>query len=286
MNYVELNIRCNDELSEILVAELACYPFDSFATEPDILKAYIPQEKMADCYDYVEQLLSHYGVEEHRYIVIESQNWNALWESNFPPVEVDNTVAIRAPFHEPYPTFRFDIVITPKMSFGTGHHATTYLMSRAVAARDFTGKRVLDMGCGTGVLAIIAAKCNAESVDAVDIDEWAYENCTENCGVNGVAERVAVYLGDVSTIRGKRYDAILANINRNILLGDMPHYVESLNDGGELIMSGILEGDIPTIRMRAEELGLTYIGCDLKDGWAAVATRKDGGKESVCDPIN
>ena len=274
MNYVELNIFCNDELADILVAELADYPFESFATEPDLLKAYIPQERMADCYDRVEALLAHYGVGEHRYIVIESQNWNALWESNFPPVEVDDVVAIRAPFHEPYPNFRFDIVITPKMSFGTGHHATTYLMSRAVAGRDFTGKSVLDMGCGTGVLAIIAAKCNAESVDAVDIDEWAYENCTENCGVNGVAEKVAVFLGDVSTIRGKSYDAILANINRNILLADMPHYVEALNEGGELIMSGILEGDIPTIRARAEELGLTYVGCDLKDGWAAVVTRK------------
>ncbi|MBQ5931300.1 MAG: 50S ribosomal protein L11 methyltransferase, partial [Tidjanibacter sp.] len=145
MNYVELNILCNDELAEILIAELASYPFDSFATEPDTLKAYIPQERMADCYDRVELLLAHYGISERRYIVIESQNWNALWESNFPPVEVDDLVAIRAPFHEPYPTFRFDIVITPKMSFGTGHHATTYLMSRAAASRDFTGKSVLDM---------------------------------------------------------------------------------------------------------------------------------------------
>lgn len=275
MNYVELNILCNDELAEILIAELACYPFDSFATEPDTLKAYIPQEKMADYYDRVEALLAHYGIQERRYIVIEAQNWNALWESNFPPVEVDDVVAIRAPFHDPYPTFRFDIVITPKMSFGTGHHATTYLMSRATASRDFTGKRVLDMGCGTGVLAIIAAGCNAESVDAVDIDEWAYENCTENCQVNGVEEKVSVYLGDVSTIRGKRYDTILANINRNILLADMPHYTEALNPGGELIMSGILEGDIQAIRMRAEELGLTFVGCDLKDGWAAVVTRKE-----------
>ena len=275
MNYVELNIPCNDELAEILIAELADYPFDSFATEPDLLKAYIPQEKMGDCYDRVEALLARYGVGEHRYIVIEAQNWNALWESNFPPVEVDELVAIRAPFHEPYPHFRFDVVITPKMSFGTGHHATTYLMSRAVASRDFTGKRVLDMGSGTGVLAIIAAMCNAESVDAVDIDEWAYENCVENCAENGVAEKVTAHLGDVSTIRGKRYDAILANINRNILLGDMPHYVEALNEGGELIMSGILEGDIEVIRARAEELGLTYKGCDLKDGWVAVVTCKE-----------
>lgn len=274
MNYIELNISCGEELAEILVAELAEYPFESFVTEIDALKAYIPHERMADCYDRVEALLARYGVGEHHYIVIESQNWNALWESNFPPVEVDGVVAIRAPFHEPYPDYRFDIVITPKMSFGTGHHATTYLMSRTTASRDFTGKRVLDMGSGTGVLAIIAAKCGAESVDAVDIDEWAYENCVENCAENGVGDKVTAYLGDVRQIHGKSYDAILANINRNILLGDMPHYVESLNKGGELIMSGILEGDIDAIRSRAEGLGLTFVSSDLKDEWAVVVTRK------------
>ena len=276
-NYIELNAVIEDaELAEIVVAELAEYPFESFAQEPSMLKAYIQQTAMADCMDQVNAMLDGYGVTQRRYVQIESQNWPALWESNFAEVLLADRVAIRAPFHAPHPELgSLDIVIMPKMSFGTGHHATTYLMSRAAASRDFTGKSVLDMGCGTGVLAIIAAKCNAEKVDAVDIDEWAYENCTENCGVNGVAEKVAVYLGDVSTIKGKKYDAILANINRNILLGDMPNYVEALNEGGELIMSGILEGDIATIRARAEELGLSYVGCDLKDGWAAVVTRKE-----------
>ncbi len=274
MNYIELNIRCTDEMAEILTAELAEFPFDSFATEPDTLKAYIPHERLADCHDRVEAMLADYGVEEHRYIAIETQNWNALWESNFPPVEVDGVVAIRAPFHAPYPDYRHDIVITPKMSFGTGHHATTFLMSRATAARDFGGKRVLDMGSGTGVLAIIAARCGAEAVDAVDIDDWAYENSIENCHENGVAERVTSILGDVRAIHGKHYDTILANINRNILLSDMPAYVESLNEGGELIMSGILECDIDTIRARAEQLGLQFVASDLKDGWAAVVTKK------------
>ena len=275
MNYIELNISVpSAEIAEILTAELSELPFDSFVTERLRLKAYIPQDALVDCKAEADAILEQYNIEDFRYVQIEAQNWNALWESNFEAVDVDGRVMIRAPFHDPNPNAEFEIVIMPKMSFGTGHHATTYLMSRAAASRDFTGKRVLDMGCGTGVLAIIAAKCNAESVDAVDIDEWAYENCTENCGVNGVAEKVAVYLGDVSTIKGKKYDTILANINRNILLGDMPNYVEALNEGGELIMSGILEGDIATIRARAEELGLSYVGCDLKDGWAAVVTRK------------
>lgn len=275
MNYVELSIECSEELSDILVAELADYPFDSFATEFGVLKAYIPHERMADCYERVEALLARYGVGEHHYVVIEAQNWNALWESNFPPVEVDGIVAIRAPFHEPYPDYRHDIVIMPKMSFGTGHHATTYLMSRTTASRDFAGKRVLDMGSGTGVLAIIAAKCGAESVDAVDIDEWAYENSVENCRENGVSDRVTPILGDASAIKGKHYDAILANINRNILLADMPNYVEALNEGGELIMSGILEGDVEAIRTRAESLGLAFEGCDYKEGWAVVVTKKE-----------
>lgn len=275
MNYVELSIECSEELSDILVAELADYPFDSFATEFGVLKAYIPHERMADCYERVEALLARYGVGEHHYVVIEAQNWNALWESNFPPVEVDGIVAIRAPFHEPYPDYRHDIVIMPKMSFGTGHHATTYLMSRTTASRDFAGKRVLDMGSGTGVLAIIAAKCGAESVDAVDIDEWAYENSVENCRENGVSDRVTPILGDASAIKGKHYDTILANINRNILLADMPNYVECLNNGGELIMSGILEGDVEAIRTRAESLGLVFEGCDYKDGWAVVVTKKE-----------
>lgn len=274
MNYIELNIPCSGEMAEILTAELAEYPFDSFSSEQDTLKAYIPHEKLADCHSAVEDMLAGYGINNQRYIAIETQNWNALWESNFPPVEVDGTVAIRAPFHAPYPDYRFDIVITPKMSFGTGHHATTFLMSRATAARDFGGKQVLDMGSGTGVLAIIAAKCGAESVDAVDIDDWAYENCIENCKENGVAECVKPILGDVRAISGKHYDTILANINRNILLSDMPTYNETLNAGGELIMSGILEGDIETIRARAEQLGLEYISADLKDGWASVVVKK------------
>ena len=204
-NYTKLSIYATEEQGDILTAYLSDFPFDSFDYTDGLLNAYIPQSEFEVYHDEIENLLHNEGILDYYFESIEAQNWNALWESNFPPVEVDELVAIRAPFHEPYPHFRFDIVITPKMSFGTGHHATTYLMSRAVASRDFEGKRVLDMGSGTGVLAIIAAKCNAESVDAVDIDEWAYENCTENCGVNGVAEKVAVDINTEEDLKFAEY---------------------------------------------------------------------------------
>ncbi len=271
MDYVELNIPCDSaQTQEILVAELAEWPFESFENEASALKAYIQRDSLVDCKTEVDAMLTRYGIGGARYIEIETQNWNAVWESNFPPVNVDGKILIRAPFHADRPDFPLRVVIMPKMSFGTGHHATTYLMSRELIGRDFTGRHGLDMGSGTGVLAIIAAKEGAESVDAVDIDDWAFENCTENVAQNGVADRVRPILGDGSAIEGHHYDFILANINRNILLADMPRYAAALNDGGELLMSGILERDTDDIRARAEELGLRFYGARFKDGWAVV----------------
>ena len=172
MNYIALNIAFSeDEQAEILTAELADYPFESFETEDGTLKAYIPQERLADCKAGVDALLARYGV-QGRYIAIETQNWNAVWESNFPAVDVEGRLLIRAPFHDPAPEGVMEVVVMPKMSFGTGHHATTWLVSRAVLDLGVAGRRGLDMGSGTGVLSIVAAKCGAEHVDAVDIDDW------------------------------------------------------------------------------------------------------------------
>lgn len=172
MNYISLNIAFSDAMqAEILTAELADYPFESFEADAGTLKAYIPQERLADCKGEVDALLAHYGV-QGRYIAIETQNWNAVWESNFPPVDVEGRLLIRAPFHEPAPAGVMEVVVMPKMSFGTGHHATTWLVSRAVLDLGVAGRRGLDMGSGTGVLSIVAAKCGAAHVDAVDIDDW------------------------------------------------------------------------------------------------------------------
>lgn len=274
MDYVELNIPItNAEQGEILTAYLADYPFESFATEKEHLKAYIPQERLADCKEEIDALLSAEKVTGARYVSIETQNWNALWESNFEPVDVDGRIYIRAPFHAPAQNGAMEVIIMPKMSFGTGHHATTHLMSAAIAELDVAGKSGLDMGSGTGVLAIIAAMRGATHLDAVDIDAWADENCRENIATNGVADRITPILGDASAIEGRSYDFILANINRNILLADMPHYRASLVAGGTLLMSGILEADIPSIVDRAEALGMHFVSSRLKDGWAIVQVK-------------
>lgn len=270
MDFVALNVSgLSEELAEILTAELADFPFESFETERAVLKAYIPQERLADCKSEVDALLARYGV-AGRYISIEAQNWNALWEQNFPATDVEGRLRIRAPFHEPAPAGELEIVVMPKMSFGTGQHATTWLMARGVLGLEVAGRRGLDMGSGTGVLAILAAKCGAAHVDAVDIDEWADANCRENVASNGVGALVEPMLGDVGRIAGRSYDFILANINRNILLRDMKAYAAALLPGGDLLMSGFLEADVEAVVAAAGQEGLSCVDVVSRDGWMMV----------------
>ncbi len=274
MEYVSLQIPVTEaEQGEILTAELADYPFESFETEGGLLKAYIPQERLADCKSEVDSLLERYGV-HGRYIAIEPQNWNALWERNFPATDVEGRLRIRAPFHEAAPAGELEVVVMPKMSFGTGHHATTWLMSRAILDLGVAGRSGLDMGSGTGVLSIVAVKCGATHMDAVDIDDWADANCRENIVANGVEDRITPMLGDVRRIAGRRYDFILANINRNILLSDMPSYAATLNEGGDLLMSGFLEADVSSIVAAASELDMEPVSTAMRDGWMMVHVRR------------
>ena len=255
MDYIELTLDAADaEQAEILTAELADFPFESFEQEGARLKAYIPQERLADCKGEVDALLAHYGVGRATFLSIEPQNWNALWESNFTPVEVDGRLTIRAPFHAPAAT-EAEMVIMPKMSFGTGHHATTCLMASGLLDRDVTGLRGLDMGSGTGV--------------------WAYENCVENIRANGVETRVTPLLGDIGAIAGRRYDFIAANINRNILLAQLPAYAAALDAGGWLLMSGILEADVAPLSEAARAAGFSVTGYALRNGWARVDAVKN-----------
>ncbi len=274
MDFVALNIPvANGAQAEILVAELAEFPFESFESGSDVLKAYIPQERLADCKTEVDALLARYGV-SGRYISIEAQNWNALWEQNFPASDIEGRLRIRAPFHEPAPEGEPEIIVMPKMSFGTGQHATTWLMARGVLDLGVAGRRGLDMGSGTGVLSIVAAKCGAVHVDAVDIDEWADANCRENIAANGVEACVEPMLGDVARIAGRTYGFILANINRNILLRDMHAYAAALLPGGDLLMSGFLEADVPAVVEAAQAEGLAFVASASRDGWMMVHVRR------------
>ena len=240
---------------DILVAELGAAGFESFTENPDGVIAYIQKADWnASLLDDVQILQSEevnfsYDVKE-----IEQVNWNLEWEKNFEPIVVDNEVSIRAPFHK-NPGLTYDIVIEPKMSFGTGHHETTHLMVQHLRDLDLQGKHVLDMGCGTGILAIFAEMRGASSIDAIDIDSWCYENSIENVARNQ-CKSISVYEGDSSLLKPKTYDLIIANINRNILLADMEIYAGSLKDQGILLLSGFYTEDIEKINASAENNGL------------------------------
>jgi ribosomal protein L11 methyltransferase len=201
-------------------------------------------------------------------VEIEQENWNATWEQNFNPILVGGVCAVRAPFHEKTEV-AYDIVIEPKMSFGTGHHETTHMMLQHILDHDFWGKAVLDMGSGTGVLAILAEKKGAKAVDAVDFDNWCYLNALENVERNN-CKNIRVYEGDAALLKGKKYDIILANINRNILLEDLPHYVKCLNTNGLLFLSGFYKEDIIAISAKCGELGLKFEKNLEKNNWVAV----------------
>ncbi|MBQ8205612.1 MAG: 50S ribosomal protein L11 methyltransferase [Alistipes sp.] len=274
-HYIEITIACADsDMAEVAMAYLADYPFDSFDTEErdetTLLKGYILESEWLTYQNEARSIAAKYGhiVEER---VIESQNWNATWESeSFEPVYVDDTMLIRAPHHPTPPEGVIDIVVAPQMSFGSGHHQTTRMMCRLVAKYRSTG-RVLDVGCGTGVLSIAAIKCGAKHVDAVDIDPWSTESATEAARLNGIEAQTNILLGTVECVAGGSYDLILANINRNIILADMDSYVAMLSDGGRLLLSGFLVADIEAITSAATKHGLRLAETSEDDGWVAMA---------------
>ena len=254
--------------AEILIAQLGELEFESFDETEDGVKAYIQSALDHDKILESVTILNNPDFKaSYSKGLIEPVNWNEEWEKNFEPIEVDGLCSVRAPFH-PKPDTQFDIVIEPKMSFGTGHHETTHLMIKHLLKLDVKGLKTLDMGCGTGILAILAALKGAKPVDAIDIDPWCYENTVENVTRNEV-DFIKAYEGDVAMLAGRQYDLIIANINRNILIQDIPAYAGCLSEGGILLLSGFYTADIPAITEVCNQHGLNFIMNFEKNNWVA-----------------
>ena len=276
--YIDLTISCPDEeMAEIATAFLADFPFESFDTAPTTegatLHAFILKESWAECREEALATVADYGtvVSEEE---IEDENWNERWEEeSFSPVVIDNKIVIRAAHHPAPADAIIDIIVKPSMSFGSGHHHTTRMMCRAIHSLNPSG-RVLDVGCGTGVLSIAAIKCGAEHADAVDIDPWSTASAEEAAQLNGIAEQISVLLGTVEVVEGRKYDMVLANINRNIILNDIDCYIEALNEGGKLLLSGFLVEDIADITTAASERGLCPIAQSEEEGWVCLVFKK------------
>ncbi len=254
---------------DILIAELGEAGFESFVETETGLTAYIQKK------DWFETILDDIQILKNNtfkinftFQDIEQTNWNEEWEKNFKPIIVDEICTVRAPFHAK-PNTLYDIIIEPKMSFGTGHHETTHMMIQHILNTDFKNKSVLDMGCGTGVLAILTEKKGAQPIDAIDYDNWCYLNSVENVARNQCSH-ITVIEGDARALGKKKYDIIIANINRNILMQDMAVYVSCLNTGGTLFLSGFYNNDVPIIQAECEKLKLKFVEKLERNNWVAL----------------
>lgn len=268
--YIEYNFKIKpaQPASDILIAELGEAGFESFVENDEGILAYIQKEDWRDdVLGTIRILKSPQFRIAHTFKEIAQENWNETWEHNFNPIQIDDRCAVRAPFHKKFDV-DYDIVIEPKMSFGTGHHETTHMMLQFILDHDFEGKSVLDMGSGTGVLAILAAMKGASHVDAIDIDNWCYLNAKENITRNDCPQ-INVYEGDSGLLGDKKYDSILANINRNILVEDIPVYARNLVQNGTLFISGFYGEDIHILSKKCAESGLKFEKNLEKNRWVA-----------------
>ena len=270
-NYIgyHFNIEPRDLGSEILMAELEKTAFESFMETENGIDAFVQKELWSETILNDITILSNneftisYTFEE-----IEQVNWNEEWEKNFEAIDVDGTCHVRAPFHSKTDA-QFDIVIEPKMSFGTGHHETTHMMIQHLLDMEIAGMKTLDMGCGTAILAILAEMKGAKPIDAIDIDNWCYLNSIENAERNNCSQ-ITVYEGDAALLKDQKYDLIIANINRNILLNDMQAYVACLNPKGTILFSGFYNEDIPFIDASCTKNGLTFVKKLERNNWVSL----------------
>ncbi len=270
MDYYRVDIKCTPEQREIILAFLGDLPFDTFEESEGGWSAFMP---FSDWDEGVEQQLMELGKRwdfSWSKTLIPAQNWNARWEANFEPIVVEQFCAIRADFHPPQAGVEHEIIINPKMAFGTGHHETTYMVMAMMNRLPLAGRSILDYGCGTGVLAILAAKCGARSIDAIDYDILSYENTLENCQVNATTE-VKAFHGTIEVLQEREYDVILANINRNVILDSLPALYSMLSPGGILVVSGFLLPDQELLQQSAEKAGFQYGELDHRNKWLCMS---------------
>lgn len=277
MNYISYTFAgfTSEDLKAMFMELLADVGFDSFMDVEEGLSAYCREPELK-----AEELAEVLSMEQFKDVkavakdVIPDKDWNAVWESSYEPVIINDICRIRAPFHPAEGCYKYDLLIEPRMSFGTAHHETTSQIIALMLDTDFNGRDVLDMGCGTAVLAILAKRLGSALTVAIDNDEWAYRNSIDNVKMNGIDDIIVEY-GDASLLKDRKFDIILANINRNILLNDMPAYVGSLNPNGKIFFSGFYESDLPIIRAKAESLGLEYQRHVKKNEWTAAVFIKN-----------
>lgn len=276
MNTIEVNFTIEPvaPFRDILIAELSELGFESFVEQEKGLSAYVSfsafqaTNLQALEVSQLQEVSINYEVKE-----IPAQNWNAVWESNFDPIHVGDQCLVRAPFHEVKQPFEHEIVISPKMSFGTGHHETTFLMLSQMLELPWDDKTVLDMGCGTGVLAVLAEQKGAREVLAIDIDEWAYENTKENLELNKT-QKIEVQKGGADLLEGKSFNVILANINKNVLLNDLSAYVQALQPGGRLLMSGFFVVDADDLMKATAAFDLSFVRQTDRNDWTTMMFEK------------
>ena len=276
MKYLEFTFHttpCTEIVNDVLSAVLGEAGFESFVEQTDGITAYIQKDLYNET--ALKEALADFPLPdtqiEYAYQEAEDKDWNEEWEKNFfQPIVIDNRCVIHSTFHKDYPKAEYDIVINPQMAFGTGHHETTSSILGELLEADLKGKSVLDMGCGTSILAILASMRGAGKVTAIDIDDWCVNNSRDNIALNGISN-ITVELGDASLLNGREpFDVVIANINRNILLQDMPAYAACMKKGSELYISGFYTEDIPVLREKAESLGMEYVHHREKHNWAAV----------------
>ena len=278
MKYIQLFLSvdpCNEIITDVLSYQLGDIGYESFIATTTGVEAYIPESLFSE--ERLIELIDNLWIDakvEYEFNALEDKNWNKEWEKNyFSPLIVSDKCLVRSSFHVLDQKCEYEILIDPKMAFGTGHHQTTYLMLQEILTLDLADKSVLDMGCGTAVLAILAAKMGASRTVAIDFDEWAYNNAKENISINNQQD-IDVRLGTVEQIEGEDFDFIFANINRNVLLRDIEEYAKSLKENGTLIMSGFYLEDVPVIKLECEKNGLLYQKLEHKDNWTAVVCTK------------